>query len=169
MIGGDRHDRWAQTNTKLSWTQMFCAQKFFGPGKLFEPKILLDPNFFNPNFFGLLKTRSSFLGQWNVLKNNFILDQTFLFNPKYLRTPYFSFGPLNLDFECGTPSSACFLNSVRFENFVITRFFHTLTHGNRYNRLNFWDTWVWGKKFKFKFCPKFSFLIFRKSQEISIQ
>ena len=60
MIGGDRHDRWAQTNTKLSWTQMFCAQKFFGPGKLFEPKILLDPNFFNPNFFGLLKTRSVF-------------------------------------------------------------------------------------------------------------
>ena len=108
MIGGDRHDRWAQTNTKLSWTQMFCAQKFFGPGKLFEPKILLDPNFFNPNFYGLLKTRSSFLGQWNVLKNNFILDQTFLFNPKYLRTPYFLFGPLNLDFECGTPSSACF-------------------------------------------------------------
>ena len=45
MIGGDRHDRWAQTNTKLSWTQMFCAQKFFGPGKLFEPKILLDLNF----------------------------------------------------------------------------------------------------------------------------
>ena len=60
MIGGDRHDRWAQTNTKLSWTQMFCAQKFFGPGKLFEPKILLDPKFSNPNFYGLLKTRSSF-------------------------------------------------------------------------------------------------------------
>merc|ERR1711954_34515 len=27
----------------------------------------------------------------------------------------------------------------------------------------------WGKNFKFNFCPKFSFLIFRKSQEVSIQ
>ena len=27
----------------------------------------------------------------------------------------------------------------------------------------------WGKNFKFKFCLKFSFLIFRKSQEVSIQ
>ena len=27
----------------------------------------------------------------------------------------------------------------------------------------------WGKNFKSKFCPKFSFLMFRKSQEVSIQ
>ena len=27
----------------------------------------------------------------------------------------------------------------------------------------------WGKNFKFKICQKFSFLIFRKSQEVSIQ
>ena len=27
----------------------------------------------------------------------------------------------------------------------------------------------WGKNFKFKFCPKCSFLIFRKSQEVAIQ
>ena len=27
----------------------------------------------------------------------------------------------------------------------------------------------WGKNFKLKNCPKFSFLIFRKSQEVSIQ
>ena len=99
------------------------------------------------------------------------------------------------------------LNEIlRFENFEITRFRHTLTHENSHSSLNFQDTglifWIssclcvlykssfatqalrpilkififlippseggWGKNFKFKFCPKFSFLIFRKSQEVSI-
>ena len=58
MKGGDRHDRWGQTNTKLSWTQMFCAQKILDPEIFLNPEylwtqIFSDLNFFYLKFFGL--------------------------------------------------------------------------------------------------------------------
>ena len=58
IIGGDRHNRLAQTKTKLSWNQMFCAQIIFDPEIFLNPEylwtqIFSDLNFFYLKFFGL--------------------------------------------------------------------------------------------------------------------
>ena len=108
IIGGDGHDRWGQTNTKLSWTQMFCAQRFFGPGNFFEPKIYLNPNFFYFKFFGLnIFWNQNLFGLLIFLEQNIFhpifwvkifFDQNFrvknffglsrMFGPKYLTCPF---------------------------------------------------------------------------------
>ena len=70
----------------------------------------------------------------------------YMFNTKYFRIPQFWFGLLNLDFECGTPSSACYYSLI-FQHtlFIISRLDLLLALLQRFNAKLFVSTfsYIW--------------------------